>query len=128
MKKINVRGLIFMTLVAALVIAVNLQADDYSRKAAAKDQGLTRFLVEVPHTIEDCLQALDETKALGNEKLMKWSWGCVTGDHTAYILVDAKNEAEALKWVPASETSKAKVMKLTVFTPEQIQAFHQMQK
>ncbi len=128
MKKINIRALLFVGLVAALVVAVNLQADDYSKQAAAKNTESNRFLVEVPHTVEDCLQSLDATKALGSEKLSNWGWGCMSGDHTAYLIVNAKAEAEALKWVPAVDVSKAKVHKLSVFTAEQIQAFHQMQK
>ncbi len=114
---------------ASLLLSSNLQADDYHSKSSSSSAATpTQYLIVVPHTPEECLNALDETKAMGADKLARWDWGCAFGDHTAYIIVDAKSEAEALALVPPSERGKAKLTKLTKVTAAQIEAFHQMKK
>lgn len=114
-------------IVAASILAANLNAGDYpsSKKTSSSQEGTWQYLIQVPHTTESCLKALDETKAMGLEKLNQYNWGCMVGDHTAYVIVDAKSEADALNtWVSPSERSDAKVIKLNKFTAEQIASFH----
>ncbi len=124
------RWMIAALAVAILVVAQVSSADDYSAKKSAKaaqaasNPTVSGYLIEIPHTMESCLKALDDVKALGGDKLAKYSWGCMAGDHTAYLIVNAASDAEALQWVPASERGAAKLIKLNKFTPEQIEAFH----
>ena len=40
------------------------------------------YLIESPHTKEECLQALDDVLARGPEFLARFEWGCMSGDHT----------------------------------------------
>jgi len=82
-----------------------------------------RFMVIAPHTKEDCLNALDQVKAMGNKMLEKCDWGCMAGDHTCYVVVEAKDEADARKMIPA-DWSKAMVHPLNKFTAAQIESFH----
>jgi hypothetical protein len=119
---------------AVMIIAQFSSADDYSAKKSAKamqaasSPTVSGYLIEIPHTPESCLKALDDVKALGDDKLAKYSWGCMAGDHTAYLMVNAASDAEALQWVPASERGEAKLLKLNKFTPEQIESFHKSHK
>lgn len=83
----------------------------------------SRFIVIAPHTKEECLKALDEAKAVGIKFLEKCDWGCMAGDHTGYILTDAKDEASLRKTLPPSWTS-VRVISLNKFTAEQIASFH----
>lgn len=53
---------------------------------------MERYIVESPHTKDECLRALDEILAEGPAVLNKFDWGCQTGDHTGYAVVDADNE------------------------------------
>jgi hypothetical protein len=83
------------------------------------------FLVETPHTKEECLKVLDEELALGPDVLKKTFYGCAKGnDHTGYAIVDVKNEAEARKIVPGFLVSKASIIEVGQFTPEMIRSFH----
>jgi hypothetical protein len=119
-----------LTLVALLASGVSTQAKDPEKKmATGKMEGaatqMSEYLVISPHTVAECMTAMDEVAGLGKDVLAKYEWGCMSGDHTAYIKVQAKNESEALKTVPASIRSKARAIKMTKFTLEEIQKFHQ---
>jgi len=83
-----------------------------------------RYLLETPHTKEECLRELDEVLAEGKDVLKKFYWGCGTGDHTGYAIVDAENESEVRKLAPGFLRSKARIVELSKFTPEQIRSFH----
>jgi hypothetical protein len=84
------------------------------------------YLIESPHTKEECLQALDDVLARGPEFLSKFEWGCMSGDHTGWAVVEAESESAARSLVPALVRSKARVIEVGKFTPEQIKSFHEM--
>jgi hypothetical protein len=83
------------------------------------------YLIESPHTKEECLQALDDTLARGPEFLAKFNWGCMSGEHTGWAVVEAGSETAARSLVPVVVRSKARVIEVGKFTPEQIKSFHQ---
>ncbi len=86
---------------------------------------MEKYFVESKHTQEECLRALDEILAKGPEVLSKVEWGCMAGDHTAYSIVEARSETDAVADIPTFLRGKARVVKLNKFTPEQIKSFHQ---
>ena len=83
-----------------------------------------RFLVQSPHTKEECLKALDETLAKGTETLNKFEWGCMAGDHTGYALIDAENESKVRNLLPSFVRDKARVTQISKISPDQIRSFH----
>jgi hypothetical protein len=85
---------------------------------------MAQFLIESPHTKEECLKALDEL--VENEPvLLKESWfGCSSGDHTEYATVSASSETEARRMLPEFLRDKARVVEVTKITPDQIKSFH----
>ncbi len=86
------------------------------------------YLVETPHTKEECLKALDEELAIGPDVLKKTFWGCMKGDHTGYAIIDAKDETEARKIVTGFLLNKARIVEVGQFTPEMIRSFHSKAK
>lgn len=88
---------------------------------------MAKYLVESPHTREECLRALDEILAQDARLLEKFDFGCMAGIHTAWAIVDAQNEYSARSIVPAFLRGKARVIGLNKFTPDQIKSLH-MQK
>lgn len=86
---------------------------------------MAKYLVEMPHTEEECLQALDETLAKGTDLLAKFEWGCTSGEHTGWAILDAESESAAGNMVPSFLQSKARIVKVEKFTPQQIKSFHQ---
>lgn len=85
---------------------------------------MTKYVVESPHTPEECLRALDETLEKGEETLKKFAFGCKSGEHTGWAYMDANNEKEALEVVPEFLRSKASAHKVNAFTPAEIKAAH----
>ena len=75
-------------------------------------------------TKEECLQALDGLAAQGADVLEQFHFGCMAGDHTAYAVVTAASEDAARNLVPSPIRSKARVVEVNQFTPEQIRSFH----
>jgi len=85
---------------------------------------MKKFIIESPHTKEECLRALDEELAKGPEILKKFNYGCMAGDHTAYALVDVMDEKEARNLVPTFLLNKARIIEVGIFTPEVIKSLH----
>ena len=85
---------------------------------------MAQYLIESPHTDEECVKRLDELAASGSDMLDKFVFGCMSGQHTGWALVEASSESEAMGMVPSGARSRAHVTKVDKFTPEQIKAFH----
>lgn len=83
-----------------------------------------KYLIESPHTKEECLRALDEQLAKGKDALKMFNYGCRAGDHTGYAIVEAKNEMEVRTLVPSFLVGKAHIVAVEVFTPELIKSLH----
>ena len=94
------------------------------KSAASSPKGeKTRFMVIATHTPEECLKTLDEVKSEDTKLLGKFDWGCMAGDHTGYVVLEAKDEAAVKAMLPA-DMQNARIVKLNKFTAEQIQSFH----
>jgi hypothetical protein len=85
---------------------------------------MKRYLIETPHKAEDCLRALDEELAKGQQVLGKFEYGCMAGDHTGYAIVDAESREDAIALVPTFLQSTAKIVEVVKYTPDMIRSFH----
>jgi hypothetical protein len=83
-----------------------------------------QYLIESPHTKEECLSELDALAEKGKE-LDRWSWGCMSGEHTGYAIVEADSETAARDLIPTAVRGKARIHPVTRFTPKDVQKFHQ---
>lgn len=93
-------------------------------KTMSAESGKATYLIVSPHTKAECLAALDALAAKGEATLSQYDFGCMSGDHTCYLKTQATSEQEALAQVPESLRTKAKAIKLTKFTVEQVKALH----
>ena len=72
-------------------------------------KGNNKYLVSVPQTKEECMNAIEDFK--GKSNLLKITdWGCMSGDHTAYFSVMAKSEEDVRNMLPEKERDKAKIV------------------
>ena len=83
---------------------------------------MDRYLIILPHTIEDCMMALKQIEAIG--MITHFDWGCKDNDHTGYVCLEADSKSEALLSVPSSVRAKARIIKMTKFSPEDVRAMH----
>ncbi len=85
---------------------------------------MARFLIEAPHTKEDCLDALDSVAALSKELFGRFDWGCGNNVHTGWAIVEAQDATTATMMLPTNIRNQVRAVEVTRFTAEQIQAFH----
>ena len=88
-----------------------------------KTNKMQRYLIETPHTDEECDQLIKQVYAMGY--LYNFDWGCMVGIHSGWAIIEAESEADAYLAVPSLVRKKAKVVMLTKFTKDQIE-HHQM--
>ena len=86
---------------------------------------MARYLIESPHTPDECLTALDEVLDQGSDMLAKYDWGCMSGDHRGWAVVEAESDSGALEMVPSVVRGKAHVVPLNKFTAKDIAEAHQ---
>jgi hypothetical protein len=87
---------------------------------------MASYQLESPHTDAECLRSLDEISAgtRGPELLKKMYFGCPFGVHIGWAVVDADSEAAAKEMLPSFLRSRAKAVKVSQYTSEQIKGFH----
>jgi hypothetical protein len=82
-----------------------------------------KFLIEVPHEpdVLACAHVVRVFLTSGSHFLTNAEWGCMDGNHTAWLIVDVDSKDEARGVVPAAFRAEAKVTRLTHFKLEAIE-------
>jgi len=85
---------------------------------------MPRFLIEVPHAEGElaCARVVRTFLETGSHYLTNADWGCESGVHSAWMIVDAEDEGEARGIVPPPLRSDAKVVGLTKFSMDEVDA------
>jgi hypothetical protein len=83
---------------------------------------MDRFLIETPHVAEDCQRLVEEIYAMGF--LLHFDWGCKSGVHCGWAIIEAENEAQARLVVPPLVRGKARVTKLVKFDVDDVRSSH----
>ena len=83
---------------------------------------MPKFFIEVPHegTTQDCARAIDLFHRTGSHFLTHADWGCMDGEHKAWIMVEMDSRDEARAIVPPPYRADAKVVQLNAFTREDL--------
>lgn len=84
---------------------------------------MDRYLIESPHEAKDCARILRQVTAMGY--LHNFEWGCKVDVHCGWAIVEAENEAQARLAVPLLVRAQARIVKLSRFSPEDIEALHE---
>jgi hypothetical protein len=83
---------------------------------------MERYLIETPHTGENCLALVDEIQAQGY--LHNFDWGCRAGVHNGWAIIEAENEAQARLAIPPLVRGQARVIRLNKFSAAEIAELH----
>jgi hypothetical protein len=75
---------------------------------------MERYLIETPHTAQDCHMLVEQVYAMGY--LYHFDWGCKVGVHSGWAIIEAENEAEARLAVPSLVRNRARVVQLNKFS------------
>lgn len=83
---------------------------------------MARFLIEVPHEAETvaCVRAVQILLRGGSHFLTHADYGCMDGEHKAWIIVEVDSKEEARRILPPLYRPQAKIVQLNWFTLEQI--------
>jgi hypothetical protein len=83
---------------------------------------MARFLIEVPH--EDnrkaCALAVKILLSSGSHYLTHADYGCLDGEHKAWIIIEADSKQEARLIIPPVYRQAVKVVKLNKFSLKDI--------
>jgi hypothetical protein len=79
---------------------------------------MQKFMIISPHSHEECTFVIKQTLAIGY--LTHFWWGCKSGDHTGYAMIEAENADEALLSIPTMIRKKGKAIGLVQFDPEKV--------
>ena len=84
---------------------------------------MARFLIEVPHEadVRACAEVIKVFLSAGSHLLTHADWGCMDGNHSAWLMVDVDSKDEALKIIPSAFRSQARIIALNKFSMEQIE-------
>jgi len=74
---------------------------------------MKRFMVETPHSAENCQMVIQEIHAMGY--LHYFEWGCESGVHCGWGFVEADDEKGALLTIPSIVRADARVVEVTKF-------------
>ena len=83
---------------------------------------MDRYMIETPHTAENCLALVEETNAQGY--LSHFDWGCRVGVHVGWAVIEVENEAQARLAVPPLVRKDAHVVRLNKFDACDIACLH----
>ena len=83
---------------------------------------MPRFLIEVPHEAEivACAKVVQVFLASGSHFVTHADWGCMDGDHRAWMIVDVDSRDEARMLLPPAFRSQARIVRLNTFSVQQI--------
>jgi len=87
---------------------------------------MDRFLIETPHRAQDCLSVVQLLHARGY--LTHFDWGCESGVHTGWAVLEADSEAEARLVVPPLVRKQARVTKVSKLDSEALTQMHKGDK
>ena len=81
-----------------------------------------RFMIQVEHDPDTlaCANVVKTFLQTGSHYLAGADWGCIDGEHSAWMVVDAESHEEARSIVPPPYRSQALVVKLNKFTMAEI--------
>lgn len=85
---------------------------------------MPRFLIEVPHEAQEreCALAVKILLSTGSHYLTHADFGCLDGEHKAWIIIEADSKDDARFIVPSIFRPRARIIQLNKFSLGEIEA------
>ena len=83
---------------------------------------MARFLIEVPHEANSvaCSHAVQIFLKTGSHFLTNADWGCLDGEHKAWLVVDVASREDARSILPPAFRAQARIVELNKFSLDEI--------
>jgi hypothetical protein len=88
---------------------------------------MSYYFVELSHSSNECLNALDQILNYNPRLLNSFWFGCSSGDHTARAALEGRNEQEVREMIPSNQWDKLNIIKVEKYSPEHIHTMHDEQ-
>src|SRR5690242_15764543 len=87
-----------------------------------EDRPMPRFLIEVPHEAERiaCARVVEVFLKTGSHFLTHADWGCLDGEHKAWMIGEFNSKEEARSVLPPTLRSQGTIVQLNYFTLDEI--------
>jgi hypothetical protein len=87
-----------------------------------REDAMARFLIEVPHEEEEiaCARVVEIFLKTGSHFVTHTDWGCMDGEHKAWLIVEVDTKEEARSMLPPAFRSQARIVGLNKFSMERI--------
>ncbi len=85
---------------------------------------MAEFIVQVPHTPQECSQVMESFSDRDRSFLGKLRWGCHSGEHNAWAMIQANSEDEVRAMIPDALKQRVKITKVEQMSLEQIKSMH----
>jgi hypothetical protein len=84
-----------------------------ARPNLVRGKNMDRYMIETPHTDQECLILVKQLNAQGF--LWHFDWGCEAGIHSGWAIIEAESGAHARLAVPPLVRNRARIVKLNKF-------------
>ena len=83
---------------------------------------MPRFLIEVPHEADTvgCARVVKIFLASGSHFVTRADWGCMDGEHSAWLIVEVDSKEDARAILPPGMRADARIVQLNSFTMREI--------
>lgn len=69
---------------------------------------MPKYMVEMSHSLRECVWALKTIHDQGPSFLAQFEWGCGDGEHIGWAIVEAENKFQAQEMVPRTLRPKTR--------------------
>ena len=83
---------------------------------------MEKFLIEIKNggDVASCLRSIQSFLSTRTHFVTSVEWGCLKGEHKAWLIIKTGNRADAMRIIPAAYRQNAKITKLHKFTGKEI--------
>ena len=83
---------------------------------------MAKFFIEVPHDDEEveCARVVQIFLTTGSHFLTNADWGCMDGEHKAWLMVEVESKEQARSILPVAFRNQARIVRLSKFTMEDV--------
>ena len=91
---------------------------------------MPRFFIEVPHPsdVTECTRTVEIFLRTRSHFLTRAEWGCMDGEHKAWMIVEVDSKDEARGIIPPAYRSSARIVQLNSFSLDQVPAMRSKHK
>ena len=79
---------------------------------------MPKYMVELSHTPDECILAFGEPDQRDPDILGEVFWGCMSGMHNGWVVVEAESEAEVWAQAPKHYRGELTITEVQSATPD----------